>query len=79
MYTVSICGRKFTVETLRAAVAAWENFRDEAGLGASDMDGPILVRKGNRTIARMSYNGRLWIGADWSVPVSPDMREGGEQ
>ncbi len=43
-------------------VRIWERYRDENGIGASDMQSGCgdLIDAGGTVIARISYNGRIW-------------------
>ena len=40
----------------------WERYRDENGIGASDMKGGCgdLIAADGGVVARISYNGRIW-------------------
>jgi hypothetical protein len=43
-------------------VRVWERYRDENGIGASDMQngcGDLIATDGT-IVARISYNGRIW-------------------
>jgi hypothetical protein len=53
---------KLPIQTADQAVAAWERYRDNNGLGASDLKrgcGEIKTFSGV-LVARVSYNGRVW-------------------
>lgn len=43
-------------------VRIWENYRDENGIGASDMTSGCgdLVASDGTVVARISYNSRIW-------------------
>lgn len=63
MLTVKYRGRTYQVESVEDAAAKWSEFRDEAlrsGLGPDDIGGHLLVRDGNTTVAKISWNGRIW-------------------
>lgn len=58
----------------RAASDAWCRFREDSGLGASEMPGvPEIVDPRGNPVGYISYNGRVWPGRpqDWHAGVQP--------
>ncbi len=53
-------GRTATVATVADAVRVWEAYRDSTGGGCSDIGNGGSVRRGNKVVATISYNGRIW-------------------
>lgn len=54
-------GKLHGVYCLREAVELWEKYRDGHNLGASESPAVTVVQiQSGETIARISYNGRLW-------------------
>lgn len=52
------------VDTYEEASAIYQAYRDVKGLGSSRLRPLILVNKAGNEIAHISYNGRVWKGAD---------------
>jgi hypothetical protein len=49
------------VASFEEAVAIWEQYRDENGLGASESPKVTVIELlGFKTVATISYNGRVW-------------------
>lgn len=58
------------VSTLRQASEVFSSLRDESGEGGSTFpDG--IVRDGNAVLARVSYNGRVWLPGEWKPGDRP--------
>lgn len=54
---------KVPVTSLQAASAAFQKYRDDNGIGASDLRakcGHIFGADGKTLVAKVSYNGRVW-------------------
>lgn len=74
---------KVPVTDAHQARKAWESYRDGYGIGGSDLKrgcGDIRTNK-NKTIARVSYNGRIWnmdgeciLDIDGGMPLSEGFR-----
>jgi len=55
-------GRRYPVATVEEASAKWCAFRDASGEGCSTIgNGVRVVDSAGREVARVSYNGRIWI------------------
>lgn len=51
----------FAVSSLADAVAKWEQFRDENGLGSSESPKVSVIDLATfKTVCTVSYNGRCW-------------------
>jgi hypothetical protein len=60
----------FEVSSFEEASRVYARYRDASFQGASTFpDGVIL--DGNRTIARVSYNGKVWPPRKWSPGQTP--------
>lgn len=60
----------FNVSSLEQASLLYGQYRDASLEGASTFpDGSIL--DGRRTVARVSYNGKVWPPARWSPDQGP--------
>jgi catabolite regulation protein CreA len=53
--------RKF-VDTIQQASAEHCRYRDENGLGSSEMDHTLIYDEDNQVYAHVSYNGRVFAG-----------------
>ncbi|MGH8325237.1 MAG: hypothetical protein ACRET2_00575 [Steroidobacteraceae bacterium] len=51
------------VETLPAAAAAVRDYIERHRLGGGNLPS-VMVFEGNRVVARISYNGRVWLPPD---------------
>jgi len=63
-------GKRHGVPHVARAAHLWERYRDRYGFGASVASGwPVIDSITRRTVARVSYNGRLWNpdGTVWDV------------
>lgn len=70
-YIVQVRGRRYPVETLRAASEKHAFLRDKSGRGASTFpDSKVLNAEGTE-VARISYNGRAWPPGGWNPGVEP--------
>ena len=77
--SVTLEGVKFKITSVEQAVKLFTDYRDAEGdwkweeaHGASTMrrtDGYITV--GNKVVARISYNGRVWEGKEYVVGAEP--------
>jgi hypothetical protein len=52
-------GSQIPISSIRDARRNWITFRDETGIGASDV-AFVLVSDNGKQVARISYNGRVW-------------------
>lgn len=68
-YTVTLARRQFAGESLEAVIAAFEHWRDETGVGASDIGSRYPVHRNGVAIGELSYNGRWWPTAALEVPA----------
>lgn len=71
---VRFAGKVTTYGSYREASEAWSRFRDESGLGASEMPGvPEILGADGQAIGYVSYNGRVWPGRpqDWHAGLQP--------
>lgn len=68
MFSFTIRGKVYQAATLAGISAAYCKARDESGEGASTFPFPDVRIKGRDgkeiTVARMSYNGRVWPNAE---------------
>ena len=62
---IEVCGRRYPVASLAQASEMVGAARDRAGVGASQMPVPLIYDGGGRVVAHVSYNGRVWPGAEW--------------
>ncbi len=53
-------GRRHPVEDFADAQAKWDRFRTESGGGGSEIGEAKVVDQNGETVARISYNGRIW-------------------
>lgn len=60
----------YRVHTLRHASAAYGQLRDDSGEGASTFPEGRVFR-GREEVAKISYNGRVWLPGPWSPGISP--------
>ena len=66
-------GELVMVETLEEASAAVREYLDSTGLGASEWKGGRVVDVDTgKTVARISYNGRLWEPCGDMVPLKAE-------
>lgn len=56
--------------TLNDASAAFRAFCDENGFGARDA-GDCQIWQGNKIVAHVSYNGKVWEGETWTRDAKP--------
>jgi hypothetical protein len=57
--------RKIPVSSIEDAAVQWNAFRDNAGLGVSQVgNGYIVCSDEGIEIGRVSYNGRIWPPGD---------------
>lgn len=75
MFTVKFRGKTYPVESVEAAAAKWDEFRDTAiragGGGVSEIGNGLAVRdEHGALVAKVSYNGRVWPVAAPALAVS---------
>jgi hypothetical protein len=63
--------RLYPVATFAQASQMFCAARDACGEGASTTPSPLIVDGAGSVIAHVSYNGRVWPGADWAVGATP--------
>jgi hypothetical protein len=56
--------------TLNEASRAFRFFCDENGFGARDA-GSCYIYNGNKIVARVSYNGKVWEGSTYKPGAAP--------
>jgi hypothetical protein len=56
--------------TLNQASAAYRAFIDQNGLGSSEA-GRCVIRQGRKVVAHVSYNGKVWPGANYHANTQP--------
>lgn len=75
MFKIDIRGTEYTAKTLAGISAAYCKARDESGEGASTFPFPDVRIKGRdgkeMTVARMSYNGRVWPNVEYDRQIVP--------
>lgn len=65
-------GRKrYEVRSLERASEMYCEARDASGLGASDVPEAKVVNESGKSIARISYNGRVWPSQPWHPGQEP--------
>lgn len=65
-------GRKrFQVASFEQASRMFCEARDRSGNGASKTPTPLIVDENGAVIAHISYNGRVWAGAEWTAGATP--------
>lgn len=71
--TVRIGRKRFPLASLAQASEAFCATRDAAGTGASKTPTPIIEDAYGRTVAYVSYNGRVWSGipSEWHSGSKP--------
>jgi hypothetical protein len=68
---IQVGGRLYPVATLAQASQMFCTARDIAGQGASNTPTPLIVDGAGSVIGHVSYNGRVWSGADWTPSAMP--------
>jgi hypothetical protein len=66
--------RRYQVASFENASQMFCKARDASGYGASKIKSPLIVDENGVPIARVSYNGRVWAGAEYvpdAVPLYP--------
>ncbi len=64
--TLSLEGR-----TLAAISSAWASYRDNSGIGSSEIIDGGDIHANGKFIGRMSYNGRVWPTRRWMPGDQP--------
>jgi hypothetical protein len=64
-------GKAYQVASYAQASQMFCIARDKNGEGASNTPSPLIVDDAGSVIAHISYNGRVWLGAAWSVDAVP--------
>jgi len=60
------------VSSLQEASAACREFIESNGFGSSDLTARFgIIKDGSKTIATVSYNGRVWSPQPWAVGSQP--------
>lgn len=57
--------RRFPVMNWEQVSTAYRNLLDELGLGASQAPRCIVQSPDGKTLAHVSYNGKVWPGEHW--------------
>jgi hypothetical protein len=77
---IAQCGRlRKPIDDLRELSRAYRATIDELGLGGSETPNCYILNEVGKRVGRVSYNGRVWKGEDWSqgdVPVYCPRMEG---
>lgn len=68
---VQVGTRRFPVADYAAASALFCKTRDAYGEGASKTPTAVIVNSSGETVARISYNGRVWPPSDWAPDIVP--------
>ena len=68
---VQVGKRRFPVSDFAAASDLFCQTRDAYGKGASKTPKACVVNSNGETIARISYNGRVWPAAEWFDGMMP--------
>lgn len=70
MYSLQI-GKIFKQDflTIKAASIAYQDLRDQLGLGASEFPDGKLRTKNRKQLFRISYNGRVWDASNNEVSL----------
>lgn len=68
---VQIGSRRYSFTTYEAISAAYCAARDASGEGASIVPSAKVYDGNGNQVAHISYNGRVWPGAEWSPGIVP--------
>jgi hypothetical protein len=63
--------RLYPVATFAQASQMFCTARDTFGKGASETPSVLIVDGAGSVIGHVSYNGRVWSGADWTPNAMP--------
>jgi hypothetical protein len=63
--------RLYPIATFAQASQMFCTARDAFGEGASTTPTPLIVDGAGSVIGHVSYNGRVWPGADWAAGATP--------
>lgn len=69
--SLDVCGRRYPVASLADASAMVRAAVDRADIGASSFPVPLVYDGAGRAVAHVSYNGRVWPGAEWRDGDAP--------
>lgn len=68
---IQIRRKRYQVASFEAASVMFCAARDASGNGASKTPSPRIVDEAGNVIAHISYNGRVWAGADYVPDAAP--------
>lgn len=68
---LQVGGRRYPVASFAQASQMFCIARDKNGEGASNTPSPLIVDDAGSVIAHVSYNGRVWPGADYATDATP--------
>lgn len=64
-------GKRYVGDTHEALSRAYCEVRDASGEGASTFPTPTVYDDSGASVARLSYNGRVWGDKEWSPGDEP--------
>jgi diguanylate cyclase (GGDEF)-like protein len=65
---IEFAGQRHPVESFKDASEKWGKFRDQTGIGSSDLDeNPLIKDESGKTIAHIAYNGKIVSDVDATV------------
>jgi hypothetical protein len=68
---IVVGGKPYPVASFAQASTMFCMARDRSGEGASAVPTPVIVDAAGEIVAHVSYNGRVWPGADWVAGSQP--------
>jgi hypothetical protein len=68
---MKVGGRLYPVATFAQASRRFCIVRNLAGQGAGNTPTPLIVDGAGSVIGHVSYNGRVWSGAEWTPNAMP--------
>ena len=68
---LQVGGRHYQIATFEQASRMFCIARDKSGEGASTIPSPKIVDERGAVIAYVSYNGRVWPGAEYQPDATP--------
>jgi len=68
---VEFDGQRYQVDSMQDASEKWEAFRDETGVGSSEVSNLPIFDQTGKQVAYVSYNGKVWRGDDYVPNAEP--------
>jgi hypothetical protein len=68
---LQVGSRRYPVASFEQASQMFCTARDVHGEGGSKTPSPLIVDDAGEIIGHVSYNGRVWPGAEWSADAAP--------